>query len=528
MVEPVFSKPPPEGDHEPPPKRKRYWWRFTLGSLLIVAVAAAATATSILLYIGSIADALSHNDVYKRQLEHKLAAVDGGGPENILILGSDKRANLQEDPGRSDTTILLRLDPDTKAIAVMSIPRDLKVEIPGWGTDKFNAAYTIGGPKLTLQVVKELTGLPINHVVNVDFLGFVRAVDAIGCVWVEVDRRYYHSNAGLPPSLQYSEINIQPGYQKLCGKDALAYVRYRHTDTDLVRSARQQDFLREARAQVPATKLFFDDRNQLLKIFTTYTTSDINSADELLSVLKLFVASRGARIQEVHFPGILHPSYVTASKASIAAAVAKFRGSQASGGPRGALDTPNNGTGIGPEDKKFKNKPAPSPSRPKAPKTPTPANDGLVDASVGSHQVASPIAKKVGPGFPVFYPRRLPSGAIYVNAQNYHLRDLDKNRHQAYVEVLQLPTGDYFDVQGVAGWADPPMLKEPSETRTINGRDYDIYLDGDRVRLVAWHDGDNSYWIYNSLLQTLTGDQMLGVARSVGEIKPPPPKHVKP
>ena len=104
----------------------------------------------------------------------------------------------------------------------MSIPRDLKVEIPGVGTDKFNAAYAYGGPKLTLQVVKELTGLPINHVVNVDFLGFVRAVDAIGCVYVDVDRRYYHSNVGVPASEEYAEINIQPGYQLLCGKKALA------------------------------------------------------------------------------------------------------------------------------------------------------------------------------------------------------------------------------------------------------------------------------------------------------------------
>ena len=95
--------------------------------------------------------------------------------------------------------MLLRLDPDNDAIALMSIPRDLKVEIPGYGTEKFNAAYAYGGPKLTLQVVKELTGLPINHVVNVDFLGFVRAVYAIGCVYVDVDRRYYHSNVGVPP-----------------------------------------------------------------------------------------------------------------------------------------------------------------------------------------------------------------------------------------------------------------------------------------------------------------------------------------
>ena len=157
----------------------------------------------------------------------------------------------------------------------MSIPRDLKVEIPGFGTDKFNAAYAYGGPKLTLRVVKELTGLPINHVVNVDFLGFVRAVDAIGCVYTDVDRRYYHSNDGLPASEQYSEINIQPGYQLLCGKKALEYVRYRHTDTDLVRSARQQDFISAARQRVPIQDLVFD-QSDLIDIFTNYTTSDIN------------------------------------------------------------------------------------------------------------------------------------------------------------------------------------------------------------------------------------------------------------
>ena len=151
--------------------------------------------------------------------------------------------------------MLLRLDPDNEAIAVMSIPRDLKVEIPGVGTDKFNEAYAYGGPKLTLQVVKELTGLPINHVVNVDFLGFVRAVYAIGCVYVDVDRRYYHSNEGVPASEQYAEINIQPGYQLLCGKKALQYVRYRHTDTDLVRSARQQDFISAARQRVSVDDL---------------------------------------------------------------------------------------------------------------------------------------------------------------------------------------------------------------------------------------------------------------------------------
>ena len=258
MIEEPFKKPPPSGDFQPPPKPKRYWWRFTLAAVVIVVASAAATATSALLYVESIAHALSHNHVLESKVQKYLSQTNGGDPQNILIIGSDKRASEPEDPGRSDTTILLRLDPDQNTISLMSIPRDLKVEIPGVGTDKFNAAFAYGGPKLTLQVVKEMTGLPINHVVNVDYLGFVRAVDAIECVYVDVDRRYYHSNVGVSASEEYAEINIQPGYQLLCGKKALQYVRYRHTDTDLVRAARQQDFLSDARERVPIADLVLD------------------------------------------------------------------------------------------------------------------------------------------------------------------------------------------------------------------------------------------------------------------------------
>src|ERR1700710_3760 len=100
------KKPPPSGDPEPPPKPKRFWLRFTLASFLIVAVSAAATATSVLLYLDSIAHALSHNNVYSNKLKGYLSTVDGGAPQNILIIGSDKRAGpeFEEDPGRSDTT----------------------------------------------------------------------------------------------------------------------------------------------------------------------------------------------------------------------------------------------------------------------------------------------------------------------------------------------------------------------------------------------------------------------------------------
>jgi polyisoprenyl-teichoic acid--peptidoglycan teichoic acid transferase len=527
VVEPAFSKPPPSGDHEPPPKPKRYWWRFTLGSLVIVVAVAGATATSILLYVDSIATALSHHNVYKDKLNRFLSQVNGGEPENILILGSDKRANLQEDPGRSDTTILLRLDPDRNAIAVMSIPRDLKVEIPGVGTEKFNAAYTYGGPKLTLRVVKELTGLPINHVVNVDFLGFVRAVDAIGCVYTDVDRRYYHSNVGLPPSEQYSEINIKPGYQLLCGKKALQYVRYRHTDTDLVRSARQQDFISSARERVPISKLVLG-QNDLIDIFTKYTTSDISDAETMLQVLKLFIASRNAAIKEVHFPAELGPSYVYASPEAINEAVDKFLGIEASAGPRGSLDEGRSESAKG-KHRKRSQKEKPHLSRLKPP-----GSDGLLPAHEAGEMEAKTVARKVSSGFPVFYPTRLPPGASYVESNSYehvqdprvyHLKDADEERHGAYRMVIELPLSDgihYVGVQGLQGWSDPPALDNPSLDKTIHGREYEIFVDGDRVSMVAWHRGDNTYWVSNDLLNTLTNDQMVGMARSARVIIPNP------
>jgi LCP family protein required for cell wall assembly len=533
MIEQPFKKPPPGGDHEPPPKRKRYWWRFTLASLVIVSVTAAATAASILLYIGSIANALSHNNVLQNKVERVLAQTHGGDPENILIIGSDKRASEPEDPGRSDTTILLRLDPDRNAIALMSIPRDLKVEIPGYGTGKFNEAFAYGGPKLVLQTVKELTGLPINHVVNVDYLGFVRAVDAIDCVYVDVDRRYYHSNVGVPPSEQYSEINVQPGYQLLCGKKALQYVRYRHTDTDLVRAARQQDFISDARQRVPIQDLVLG-RNELIEIFTEYTTSDISDTETMLQVLKLFIASRNAAIKEVHFPAELGPSYVYASQSAIDGAVEKFLGIEASGGPRGSLEREEaeSGSKKGGKGKRKAKAKREAPPKPHLAPTKPPGSDGLVSAVEAGEFEAKSVARKVNRGFPVFYPARLPSGAAYVESNPYyhvqdprvyHFKDTDGKRHAAYrmVATLELPDGiHYFGVQGIRGWTDPPILDSPSLTKTIHGREYEIFVDGDRVKMVAWRRGENVYWISNSLLQVLTNDQMVGMARSARVIIP--------
>jgi polyisoprenyl-teichoic acid--peptidoglycan teichoic acid transferase len=545
MTEPIPGwtpkKPPPNGDGEPAPKPKRFWWRFLLASVLIVGVSATATATGVLLYIDSIAQALGHNDRLHNKLQRALAEVESGKPENILILGSDKRAGeeFEEDPGRSDTTILLRIDPEDDTISVMSIPRDLKVEIPEYGTGKFNEAYSYGGPKLTLQVVKELTGLRINHVVNVDFLGFVRAVDAIGCVYTDVDRRYYHSNVGLPPSEQYSEINIQPGYQLLCGKKALQYVRFRHTDTDIVRSARQQSFISDARQQISVKDLVFDQRN-LIDIFTEYTTSDISDGKTMLEVLKLFIAARNAPIKQVHFPAELGPSYVYSNETWIHEAVKEFLTGESFGdessrgsGSSSAAEKKGGGKKSGRSHAKKKHKkPKPKPKVEVA----KPGDDGLVPAREVGEAEAESAARKVGGGFPIFYPTRLPPGAHYVETDPYEhvvdprvyrFKDSGGDRRVAYkmVAVMEEPDGyHYFGVQGIHGWEDPPILDNPSVSEEIHGREYEIFVDGGRIKLIAWHRGSNTYWVANDLEQSLSNQQMVGMARSadvvMGKKKP--------
>src|SRR4029450_5156221 len=95
----------------------------------------------------------------------------------------------------------------------------------------------------TVQTVRDLTGLPINYLITVNFRGFKQIVNRLGGVWVGVERRYFNNNAGLSPSFGYAKINLKPGYQLLTGGSALDYVRFRHTDSDLYRVARQQQFV---------------------------------------------------------------------------------------------------------------------------------------------------------------------------------------------------------------------------------------------------------------------------------------------
>lgn len=518
-------RPPASGDFEPAPKGKRMWWRFSLATVIIVLSFAGATSASVLQVVDDLTEKFS--DPAFRNIGANILPESNGGPQTIAILGSDVRTGggaLDGDPGRSDTTILLRLDPETDQIAMLSIPRDLKVEIPGYGTDKFNAAYSYGGTKLTLQTIKALTGLQINHVVNVDFQGFAAVVDAIGCVFVDVDREYYHSNEGLPASEQYAEIDIQAGYQKLCGADALEYARYRHTDTDLVRASRQQDLIGEIRNRLSFAEII-KRRNELIDAFAENTRSDISGSKESLELLSLLFDSRNARVVEIKFPATLGPSYVTATPQEIQGAVEQFLGFEDSSGPVGTL---NEGGGTGSGGRKSGKAKKPKRKQQKsviADGVPTKQSDELVDAAQAGLEQASRTEGPTPRGsFNTWYTKRLPAGAYYSDeSRNYHVRDPDKNAHAAYRMVMALEASDgvhYFGLQGVRGWEDPPILEAPHETTEVAGREVRVYSEGDRIRLISWFDNGNTYWLSNSLLLKLTNNQMLGMARAARVFTP--------
>jgi polyisoprenyl-teichoic acid--peptidoglycan teichoic acid transferase len=486
------------------------WLRFLTASFVIVAAIAAATSASLVLYLSDWADALNKNAI-KQKIAGELADVPASGAQTILILGSDKRnQEISGKYGLSDTTMLLRLDPDQDAIALLSLPRDLKVSIPGVGTDKLNAAYSLGGPKLTLQTVKQITGVQVNHLVNVDFTGFARAVNAIGCVYVDVDRRYY-----IAPNTGTAEINLQPGYQALCGFDALSFVRYRHTDNDIVRSARQQSFLREARAKVPPSRLI-DDRDKFFHIFANYTSSDLHSVDQLLELLKLFINLRGAEIKQVHLNSTLGPSYVTATPGQIHKAVNEFLGVTGTPGPAGSTAKPPK---------------AVTPTRPPDYTKPTPAASKKQSSGADTDLVRTTYGKALAQGIrarkskvPIYYPTLLEQGSEF--AQKPRVYKINGKGDQspphaergAYKWVFSLPTiGDYYGFEGTL-WKDPPILDGASDEKTIGGRTYKLFYDGDRLRMVAWQTDRGTFWVSNSFIETVPNEDMLKIAQSFRQL----------
>ena len=231
--------------------RRRRWGRWIALALLAVVV--------LILVWGFLGFLSFSNGVEKankrlaRGAAAQLAEQDGSllsDPATILLIGTDGgKAPGRGDARRSDSLLLLRTDPGTHRLSYLSIPRDLRVEIPGYGTGKINAANQIGGPALTIETVRALTGLSIHHVVVVDFDDFRELIDAIGGIDVNVPKPILSNRFDCPykPARcrDWEGWRFAKGTQHMDGRRALVYSRVRTnqldpSDTDISRGGRQQ------------------------------------------------------------------------------------------------------------------------------------------------------------------------------------------------------------------------------------------------------------------------------------------------
>ncbi|MBI5399496.1 LCP family protein [Candidatus Saganbacteria bacterium] len=211
---------------------------------------------------------------------------------NVLVVGVDNAFGH-----RSDTIMVLHTDPSSKAVSLVSIPRDTLAVIPGRGLDKINHAYAYGGVELTRKTVSQFFGIDIPYYVAVNLSGIVDIIDELGGITLDVERRmYYVDYAGD------LYIDLKPGVQHLSGKQAMGYLRYRHDDGDIKRIARQQKFL-----QALGNELLRRDNllrsPQLFLTLLSYIDTNLNSRQTLGLALTLRQAQEFGRVQMATVPG---------------------------------------------------------------------------------------------------------------------------------------------------------------------------------------------------------------------------------
>ena len=186
-------------------------------------------------------------------------------PTTILVLGTDGGTQPgRGDSRRSDSVMLIRTDPRKHRLAFLSIPRDLRVEIPDHGTAKLNAAYQLGGPALALRTVKDLTGLDVNHVAFVDFDRFRDLIDSVGGIELDVPRPILANKFDCPYATDarcaaWPGWRFAKGRQHMDGRRALVYARIREnrldpSETDLDRGRRQQQVVQATADKVTSAR----------------------------------------------------------------------------------------------------------------------------------------------------------------------------------------------------------------------------------------------------------------------------------
>ncbi|MBW4488813.1 MAG: LCP family protein [Trichocoleus desertorum ATA4-8-CV12] len=289
----------------PFPKRttlaKRLFWSFAF--VLTTTVSASIGATVALLApvappSTSDAQNVSLNNLWQKGLQYKISR-----PVNILVMGIDRVPGMTGNSpevfeGRSDTMLLLRVDPKTKSVSMLSIPRDTQVEIPEIGITKINQANASGGPALTARVVsRHLNNVPIDRYVRVSTDAFREIVDLLGGVDVFVPTPMFYED-----QTQKLRIDLAQGWQTLDGEQAEGFARFRNDAYgDIGRVQRQQALIKALRDRLTSPSVL-PRLPKAIRIMRKYIDTNL-TLEEMLSLIGFGLGLERDQFKMVMLPG---------------------------------------------------------------------------------------------------------------------------------------------------------------------------------------------------------------------------------
>ncbi|MDQ3821757.1 MAG: LCP family protein [Actinomycetota bacterium] len=617
VLPPLVS--PPMTLYRQPERVRRSGWRLAgtiaLWFLFAVLVVGSGLLGGAYLYFHE-----KVSDIQARTPEVKIAAerldvVLPGKPAIALVIGFDKRMGKEKDlKPLSDTIMLLRADPETNSISMLSFPRDLYVEIRCPGRPPFmnriNQAFGECGPTGTIDTVRKLTGLPINYLITVNFRGFKQVINSVGGVWVDVDRRYFNDNRGRITGVNtYATIDLQPGYQRLNGSDALDFVRYRHTDTDFHRIARQQLFVKSFKAQIATSVSAFDlpgiidaitsnveigraegkaisgktilsyalfahglpeghffqvsieGLEGLAELHTApeniqnavrdFTVPDVEAPEKAAAVaLGRRLPQKGPRPQNVPLSVLngngvdgsaTDASYLLAqrgypivtgetrnapsfgyfrtkvyfdpdqrrSRVAANAVRALFGSADVEPVPLDIAPLSNGAMVTVIVGETFRGTLAPKPvdRTPKKQKPDVAVNPGATESLLRSVRHRVP--------FTLMVPRLLERTSSPDPEKPIRVYAIKKG-HRAVRLTFRYGNGynEYWGIEQT-DWEDAPILQSPTTKQRIGGRLYELHYSGTRLHMVVLREGGATYWVVNTLLDKLSNDTMLAIAKGL-------------
>ncbi len=605
----VYLQPP-----RPPRSRAALIGRVALWLGVASLVLVSGAAGGAYLYFHQSVAAVAADTPEVKRAARQLAVALPGQAAVALVIGYDHRKeDGKNTSGRSDTLMLVRADPSTDSISLLSFPRDMRVEIRCPGRtglfDKIAYAYSYCGPQGSLDTVKALTGIPVNYLIAVNFRGFRQIIDRLGGAWIDVDRRYFNDRGG--PS-GYAKINLRPGYQQLSGRHALDYVRYRHTDSDLYRVARQQQFVKAFKAQVQESFAPL----ALPKVVNAITHNVIvaqggGSTVEGQTVLSYALFAYGlprGRVFQTRIEGLegfadlttgsenitravqtfTHPDVESSEKATAVAlgeklelrvpaprdtSITVLNGNGVTGSASTAgfqlgehgyqILTPPNGLpanaprfdyfrtqvyfdagrrGARDAAQKVANLFASAEVKPLANDITPLANGAMLTVVVGQtfhgSLASAPIdrtpkrerpnvvfgpsaardllrARRSRVSFPLLVPTVIERSSWTDSTMPVRMYWIDPGeKHKAVRLVYRMGSNEYWGVQ-MTDWEDAPVLADKNLTRRIKGRIFDLYYDGPKLHMVVLRTPNGSYWVINTLLDRMSNETMLAIAKGL-------------